>query len=369
MSPSRFIAPEQLELMLTNRCNLRCGYCHFFDSPNEVPDELTTAEWLALLDEAGRNKVFRIILSGGEALIRDDFEEIVAGIVRNRMRFTVLSNGILLDDAKAAFLCRTGRCDHVQISLDGIGPVHDHCRGDGAFAGAVAGIRTAQKHGLKVACRISLTRYNAASLGETIRYAREELRVHSVSTNWAVGFPQNTKDATAFQMDLRMVIESIAAHKALLETYGNFISPESAPVVALLEFGNFFARIKEGRTVLAHGAGVPVCPAPACRLTVRADGAYIPCPYLPDRIAGWADRDALKDVWDHAAVLQEMRGQCLDGVLKYEKCRDCRYVAYCRISCPALETEGYQGAANCWCFRRCFELMPEFDFEKMEYRE
>ena len=45
-----------------------------------------------------------VTLAGGEPFIREDLKEIIGGIVRNRMRFAILSNGTLITDEMAAFL-------------------------------------------------------------------------------------------------------------------------------------------------------------------------------------------------------------------------------------------------------------------------
>ena len=81
--------------------------------------DLSTEEWLQFFDELGSLGVMNLSLAGGEPFIREDLTILLEGIVRNRMRFSLLSNGALIDDEMAAFLAGTGRCDHVQISVDG----------------------------------------------------------------------------------------------------------------------------------------------------------------------------------------------------------------------------------------------------------
>jgi SynChlorMet cassette radical SAM/SPASM protein ScmE len=132
--------PRKLELSITGRCNLRCIYCFHFDSPAEVAEDLPLDEWLRFFKELGSLAVMEVTLSGGEALLRDDFKEIVQGVVQNRMRFSLLSNGSLITDELAAFLAATGRCNSVQVSLDGPNSqVHDKNCGRGSFDKAIQG--------------------------------------------------------------------------------------------------------------------------------------------------------------------------------------------------------------------------------------
>jgi organic radical activating enzyme len=51
-----------------------------------------------------------VTLQGGEPFYRKDLNELVGGIVENRMRFNILSNGTLITDEMAALLASTGRC-------------------------------------------------------------------------------------------------------------------------------------------------------------------------------------------------------------------------------------------------------------------
>ncbi len=137
--------PKSVDLAITNRCNLRCTYCSHFTSASDVSHDLPTDEWIQFIEELGDCAVLSVTISGGEAFVHQDLPEIIDAVVANRMRFNILSNGTLITDDMAAYLASTGRCDGVQVSIDGSEPVfHDSCRGgSGNFDKAVEGIRTA----------------------------------------------------------------------------------------------------------------------------------------------------------------------------------------------------------------------------------
>ncbi len=180
--------PRTVDIDLTARCNLRCRYCYFFDNPAVEYHDLPTEEWLRFFDELGRCAVMDVCLAGGEPFIREDLPELLEGIVRNRMRFNILSNGGLITDEIAAFIAATGHCNYVQVSVDGSGPeMHDACRGKGAFEAAVRGLRTLQRHGVNVAVRVTVHCHNVHDLEATARLLLEELGVGSFGTN-SVGY-------------------------------------------------------------------------------------------------------------------------------------------------------------------------------------
>jgi MoaA/NifB/PqqE/SkfB family radical SAM enzyme len=108
--------PRNVFLEITNACNLRCAYCSHFSGPGDVQADLPLETWRRFIAELGRLSVMNVILSGGEPFCRPDLREIVLAIAAARMRFSILSNGTLIDDAIAAFLAGTGRCDQVQVS-------------------------------------------------------------------------------------------------------------------------------------------------------------------------------------------------------------------------------------------------------------
>ena len=151
--------PREVEIQITSRCNLRCRYCSFFDNPEPEYLDLPTGEWLRFFDELGALGVMKTTLTGGEPFLREDLPLLVDGIVRNRMRFSILSNGAAIRDGMAEYLASTGRCDGVQVSVDGSGPAtHDVFRGAGSFDGAVRGLRTLLRHRVPATSRVTVHR-------------------------------------------------------------------------------------------------------------------------------------------------------------------------------------------------------------------
>ena len=121
--------PRSVDVEITSMCNLRCRYCYYFDNLSVTYQDLSTNEWLKFFDELGRCAVMDVTLQGGEPFIRKDLPELIESIVANQMRFSILSNGSLIDDRIASYIAQTNRCDSVQISVDGSCPeIHDICR-------------------------------------------------------------------------------------------------------------------------------------------------------------------------------------------------------------------------------------------------
>lgn len=169
-------APRTVDIAITAQCNLRCSYCYFFGNTEPAYQDLPTEEWVRFFDELGSLGVMSVTLAGGEPFLRPDLRELISAIVRNRMRFRLLSNGLAIDDGIAAFIAATKRCDTVQVSLDGSQPeTHDSCRGAGSFDGALCGIRTLQRHRVDVTVRVTVHRHNYLDLDSIAHLLLEEI--------------------------------------------------------------------------------------------------------------------------------------------------------------------------------------------------
>ncbi len=143
---------------LTRRCNLHCLHCYSQSQDRAYADELTTDEGKRLIADLADYKIPMLILSGGDPLFREDLYTLAEHANDLGLRCALSTNGTLIDAAAAKRLRHTG-ITYVGVSLDGIGPVHDHFRGvDGSFALALQGLRYCRDEGMKVGVRTALCR-------------------------------------------------------------------------------------------------------------------------------------------------------------------------------------------------------------------
>lgn len=125
--------PTYVCAKMTMRCNSRCAHCNIWQMEyNE--QELTTDQWLRTLNELrGWLGKFRMVFTGGEALLRDDMVTILGYAVNLGISVELLSNGLIIDDVLARRIVATG-IDQITHSFDGITPdVHDRFRGDAGY--------------------------------------------------------------------------------------------------------------------------------------------------------------------------------------------------------------------------------------------
>ena len=109
-----------LRISLTDRCNLRCFYCmpengiKLIDKPNIM----TTEEIVSISKTFIDHGVDTIRLTGGEPLIRKDFEHLVRELARLGVTLKLTTNGILMD--RYFDLFREVGLKNINISLDSL---------------------------------------------------------------------------------------------------------------------------------------------------------------------------------------------------------------------------------------------------------
>ena len=109
-----------LRISLTDRCNLRCFYCMPENGVEliEKPNIMTMDEIVAISKTFAGLGVNTIRLTGGEPLIRKDFEGLVRELARLGINLKLTTNGILLD--RFFDLFREVGLNNVNISLDSL---------------------------------------------------------------------------------------------------------------------------------------------------------------------------------------------------------------------------------------------------------
>lgn len=170
--------PTAIILYVTNRCNLRCGHCFYWDSLNRRVDELTLDE-LAALNRSFEHPV-SLSLTGGEPFIRKDFGEIVrlfrtGGRVRE---IGIATNGYYTDAVIALgerhLAEQPGFPLSFQVSLDGLEETHDRVRGlKGSFSRALETVHrlkalAARAEGFSVSVGVAVQKQNLSEMAELI---------------------------------------------------------------------------------------------------------------------------------------------------------------------------------------------------------
>jgi pyrroloquinoline quinone biosynthesis protein E len=108
--------PLWLLAEITYRCPLHCVFCYNPTDFARHEDELSTDEWLRVLREGRALGAVQCGFSGGEPLLREDLEGLVAEAHRLGYYTNLLTSGVGLTPERAAALKAAG-LDHIQLSF------------------------------------------------------------------------------------------------------------------------------------------------------------------------------------------------------------------------------------------------------------
>jgi PqqA peptide cyclase len=108
--------PLWLNAEITFRCPLHCVYCYNPVDYARSGPELTTEEWLRVLRQARELGAVQLGISGGEPLMRDDVEVMIAEAHRLGYYANLLTSGVGLTEKRIAAF-KEGGLDQIQLSF------------------------------------------------------------------------------------------------------------------------------------------------------------------------------------------------------------------------------------------------------------
>ncbi len=136
---------------MTQACDLACKHCRADATPRCHPNELTTEEAMAFLDDVrtfGTNQL--LVLSGGDPLFRDDTLELVEYGLDIGLQVTMTPSGTRSLTADIVQTFASIGLRRLALSFDGASPeTHDAFRQErGSFEQTIAAARAARENDL-----------------------------------------------------------------------------------------------------------------------------------------------------------------------------------------------------------------------------
>jgi pyrroloquinoline quinone biosynthesis protein E len=285
--------PLALLAELTHRCPLRCGYCSNPVALTRNSDELDTATWTRVFEEAAGLGCLQVHLSGGEPTARRDILDLVRAASRAGLYTNLITAGVLLDQAKVGAL-RDAGLDHVQLSVQDSDPASaDRIAGYAGHAKKMLVAAWVREAGMPLTLNAVVHRQNLARLPELIalavRLGAGRLEVaHVQYYGWALANRAALLPSRP-QLDeaTRVVEEARAAHKGTLVI--DYVVPDYHAVRPKACMGGW------GRNFLA------VSPA----------GRVLPChaaESIPGMVFANVRETSLQDAWTSSAAFNRFRG-------------------------------------------------------------
>jgi MoaA/NifB/PqqE/SkfB family radical SAM enzyme len=316
-------------LMPHSACNCRCVMCDIWKD-NKNLKQLTEADIESLLSSLKKLDTRQVVMSGGEALLNNNFFALCRILKQHKLHITLLSTGLLLKKHAQHIV---ELIDDVIISLDGDEATHDRVRNiPGAYEVMKEGIQTIRQlaPAYKITGRTVIHRLNYKVWPEIIHSAKE-LQLHHISFlpadvssaafNRAIKWDAPRQEEVMLSKDelplLKEIVEKIiTTHQADFEN--RFIA--EAPSKLYKIYQHYLA---------LHGlAPFPSkrCNAPWVSAVVEADGSVRPC-FFHEPI-GNIRNDRLDTLLNNPSSLAFRKFLDME---KNETCRKC----VCYLNLPA----------------------------------
>ena len=101
---------------LTYKCPLQCPYCSNPLDISKYNNELSTQDWFRVMGQARAMGATQLGFSGGEPLLRQDLQELIAEARRLGFYSNLITSGVGMDEARIKGFKEAG-LDHIQISF------------------------------------------------------------------------------------------------------------------------------------------------------------------------------------------------------------------------------------------------------------
>ncbi|HKM46342.1 MAG TPA: pyrroloquinoline quinone biosynthesis protein PqqE [Terriglobales bacterium] len=326
--------PNPLALIaeITHRCPLHCVYC---SNPLELTsrkEELATADWLRIFDEASALGVLHLHLTGGEPLARMDLAEMIAGARQSRLYSNLITSGVGLSRERLAQLVEAG-LDHIQLSFQDSSEGHANwIAGARSHAHKLELAKWIREHRIAFTTNLVVHRQNIEHLEEMIA-ALEALHpdrmeiAHAQYYGWAL-WNRSALLPTRAQLSRAVAVVAAAEERLRGKVRIDSVIPDyhaRFPKACMGGWGRQLLLIDpSGRALPCHAAGV----IPGMRFdNVREHG--------------------LDWIWQNSAAFQKFRGE--DWMP--EPCRSCdrRQEDFGGCRCQAFLLTGDASATDPVC--------------------
>ncbi len=171
---------------LTSRCPLDCKMCYVHRKENDceaIKQEKDTEWWIQLTEEAKNAGMFMLLLTGGEPLLRKDFEKIYLNAKKIGLMVSVNTNGLLIDDNKVRFFTKNPP-QKLNITLYGASEetYRALCGNGEAYERVTDAIVRLKEAGVNLKLNYTVTQYNSHDAKKIYAFAKKlEIPVQTVT--------------------------------------------------------------------------------------------------------------------------------------------------------------------------------------------
>ena len=290
-----------LYFYLTGDCNMACRHCWIaptFEHSDRSQKALPFDLFKKIVTEAKEIGLSGVKLTGGEPLIHPDIIPMLRFIRDQHLHLTIESNGVAVTP-HIADLIKSCPGSFISISIDGNRESHEWMRGvKGSFDRVSQGVKTLVETGIHPQVIMAVAGRNKGETADLAKYA-QEMGAGSVKYNFV------TPTARGEAMEAEGATVTVQEQIELSRWVQNELQKElKIQLMTNLPFAFRSLSSLYGPQGNCGRCGI------FSILGVLSDGTYALCGIgtsVPELCFGHASRDQIKDIWEKADALNEIR--------------------------------------------------------------
>jgi len=308
---------------LTQNCNFNCKMCYVHNC--KIKKSVASADvWHRVFDEAQKNELLYVLVTGGEPLTHPEFGRIFNDVAGRGMLTILNTNGYLIDDETIRVLKKTPPV-RINITLYGTSDstYQALCGVADGFSVVSRNISRLTENGFNVNLNMTVVNDNINELRDMVAFA-DERKLEIRPTTYIFGSASGDNSCRP---------DAECAAKTAVELYFLRHSENEIKVRAK---EMLFLLAKATETDKKTDARGITCRAGSCSYWVHADGRVSYCGMTGEEKAKNLFECGFGEAWT-AAV------KAADEVKKPKKCLSCRYRFVCNACHAMLVSDGATG--------------------------
>lgn len=307
---------------LTARCNLNCKMCfvHNLDVKKAKESELSTDQWKHIFDDAIDSGMLFALFTGGECMLREDFDELYLYLYNRGVIMSVNTNATMINEERAIFFSKY-RPERIQISVYGSSDdAYERVTEKRLFSKLENALDLLKKYNLIPDLVITPSKYLLEDYENILKMISSRGLTYTTSAGLIP-----PRDGHSIEDCYLSIDEYISIKKIEHRLAGKSIKKRQNPAPI------------PGCDCKEIVYGIP-CNAGTIRAVITADGKMIPCMSIHE-ISCDVLENGFIDSWKYIY-------QTMEKVKQPPICSNCAYKKKC-IRCPSIRYDGlFSGECN-----------------------
>lgn len=311
-----FSKPLRIQWRITKNCNLKCKHCYLNDKNNQEK-ELSSGDLKKIARKIVREKIFEVLVTGGEPTTKEGFYEIMK-ILLPSCFVTIFTNATWngFPENFKKLIKTYPRQIKIYVSIDGLEKVHNSIRGDGMYKITMGNIQKLKTQGAEVVVNTVLTKNLLIDLESYLNtMEKEKIEVLQLSKFYPLGEGKLNRDLMPSPKEFEKAMTFLL----------NYSTKKNKMKII---FDNNFSFLITGKIPPKVSRR---CSGGISKLIIETNGDCFPCQLLPfeELKMGNFLVENLDKIWN-----SEPKKKFIKPFFPKE-CQNCKHRSYCNSGCKA----------------------------------